>query len=88
MRVRWLRSLSEDDLDAAYLLWDMSRNVNPAALPDHKTKQLTSGDEHRQGYLGPSPKAAHGNSNVQVRGTTQLSRSEASAMMTPCGPRR
>ncbi|HVV12037.1 helix-turn-helix domain-containing protein [Amycolatopsis sp.] len=35
--VRWLRSLAEEDRDPAFLVWDMSRNVNTDALPDHKT---------------------------------------------------
>lgn len=35
--VRWLRSLAEEDLDPAYLLWDMRRSVIAEALPDHTT---------------------------------------------------
>lgn len=35
--VRWLDSLASDDLDPAFLLWDMSRSVNHDALPEGVT---------------------------------------------------
>lgn len=34
---RWIRSdLSNEDLDAGLLMWDMRRTVNPAVFPEHR----------------------------------------------------
>jgi DNA-binding HxlR family transcriptional regulator len=35
--VRWIDSLADDDLDPAFLLWDMHRSVNADALPEGQT---------------------------------------------------
>lgn len=35
--VRWLSSLADEDLDPAFLLWDMHRSVDADALPDGRT---------------------------------------------------
>lgn len=35
--MRWVDSLTEDDLDPAFLLWDMHRSVDAEALPDDRT---------------------------------------------------
>jgi DNA-binding HxlR family transcriptional regulator len=35
--VRWIDSLTEEDLDPAFLLWDMQRSVHTEALPEGRT---------------------------------------------------
>lgn len=35
--VRWIDSLAEEDLDPAFLLWDMQRSIETDALPDGRT---------------------------------------------------
>lgn len=35
--VRWMSSLSDDDLDPAFLLWDMRRSIDTEALPVGQT---------------------------------------------------
>lgn len=35
--IRWMSSLSEEDLDPALLVWDMHRRVDTAAVPDERT---------------------------------------------------
>lgn len=35
--MRWLDSLSDEDLDPAFLLWDVHRSVNTEALPEGRT---------------------------------------------------
>jgi DNA-binding HxlR family transcriptional regulator len=35
--VRWIDSLAEEDLDPAFLLWDMQRSVDLEALPERRT---------------------------------------------------
>jgi DNA-binding HxlR family transcriptional regulator len=35
--VRWIDSLTDEDLDPAFLLWDMQRSVDPEALPGDRT---------------------------------------------------
>jgi DNA-binding HxlR family transcriptional regulator len=35
--VRWLDSLADEDLDPAFLLWDMQRSIHREALPDRRT---------------------------------------------------
>jgi DNA-binding HxlR family transcriptional regulator len=35
--VRWIDSLTDEDLDPAFLLWDMQRSVHRQALPDRRT---------------------------------------------------
>lgn len=35
--VRWMNELGDDDLDPAFLLWDMHRSVDTDALPDGQT---------------------------------------------------
>lgn len=35
--VRWMNELADDDLDPAFLLWDMHRSVDTDALPDGRT---------------------------------------------------
>lgn len=34
---RWIDSLADDDLDPAFLLWDMARSIDLDALPDGET---------------------------------------------------
>jgi hypothetical protein len=34
---RWIDSLAADDLDPAFLLWDMARSIDHDALPDGET---------------------------------------------------
>ena len=57
--VRWLRSMAEEDLDPAYLMWDMRRHVNKDALPAGRTVlALTFPDAHptlRRWWLILSP---------------------------------
>jgi DNA-binding HxlR family transcriptional regulator len=35
--VRWIDSLTEEELDPAFLLWDMHRSIDTDALPDGRT---------------------------------------------------
>ena len=35
--VRWMSDLADEDLDPAFLLWDMQRSVDADALPDERT---------------------------------------------------
>ena len=35
--VRWIESLTEDDLDPAFLMWDVERRIDRAALPEGTT---------------------------------------------------
>ena len=35
--VRWIDSLTEDDLDPAFLMWDVERSIDRAALPEGTT---------------------------------------------------
>lgn len=35
--VRWMSSLSDEDFDPAFLLWDMQRSIDTDALPDGQT---------------------------------------------------
>lgn len=35
--IRWLDSLSDEDLDPAFLLWDVRRSVDASALPEGRT---------------------------------------------------
>jgi DNA-binding HxlR family transcriptional regulator len=35
--VRWIDALADEDLDPAFLLWDMQRSVHREALPDRRT---------------------------------------------------
>lgn len=35
--VRWIDSLTEEDLDPAFLMWDMARGIDRDALPDGET---------------------------------------------------
>lgn len=35
--VRWVDSIADDDLDPAFLLWDMHRSVDVDTLPDERT---------------------------------------------------
>lgn len=35
--VRWIDSLTEDDLDPAFLMWDVERRIDRAALPEGTT---------------------------------------------------
>lgn len=35
--MRWLDSLSDEDLDPAFLLWDVRRSINAGALPEGRT---------------------------------------------------
>lgn len=35
--VRWIDSLTDEDLDPAFLMWDMQRSIDRDALPDGET---------------------------------------------------
>lgn len=47
--VRWLSSLSPEDLDPAYLLWEMSRSVDGDALPPGRTVLAITFSDARPG---------------------------------------
>lgn len=47
--VRWLTSLSPEDLDPAYLLWEMSRSVDADALPPGRTVLAITFSDARPG---------------------------------------
>lgn len=42
---RWIDSLADDDLDPAFLMWDMQRSIDRSALPDgHTVLEITFTD--------------------------------------------